>query len=845
MTRLLCLFLLAWTAGMAARAEDPPRVKLSKQGKAATALLEIKPGYGSAFCVHPSGMFVTNEHVVRSAGESGAVTVVLDPGLKTQRILRGKVVRADKDVDLALVRVEGQKDLPTLPLGSADDLTELMELVAFGFPFGTELAPEEGQYPAISVNVGSVTSLRRKKGELYYIQLDAALNPGNSGGPVLDKAGKVVGVVVAGVRGAGVNFAIPVNQVTRFLARPDLQVTPPVLTQASIHQPAPFAVRATHLLPGAARMTLELRLRAGDEKERRYPMSETSGVFRAEVVPVPAAQGAPPLRLRAGFVDGRVDGSVADRAFSVGARTIKLSDVSVLRFKPQPTAILHDGSTVTGAMKGLDRLPLRVGEDTIELDLAQAQEANLALPAPIDAVTYTLVASQNGLELMRVTDRLPIAGVAADQRQAPVPTGLRAPVLAADRTLRQLPGPIEDVVVGGGGRYLILHLPTARQIAIFDVNAAEVVHTIPLAETAVKLAAGQDKLMILQPATNLVHRFDLHTHQREATALLPVNGIIRGACLGSASSGPLVLFASHHGASWPWGGQLYFVDIQKLKFIEMGWTNQRPQPGFESSELRASADGSVIGMWPTQGGPFMSLVRTGNAIRAYQEHSVAGYLVPGPDGKVLYTGSGLYTNELKALDPGARDQREVRRFLPADQGNYYLSLQLAGGRSTASVYLAGNSRPLATLPDIGLPLGNAREQALLQTLLLDKRVHLVPAAKLLIIIPPGDTRLMLYRFDVEEELEKSGINYLFVLSEPPRLARRGTTYAYQLAIKSKAGALTYKLDSGPQGMALSEAGKLTWPVPAEFSEDETDIIITIRDKTGQECLHTFKVRVRN
>ena len=46
-------------------------------------------------------------------------------------------------------------------------------------------------------------------------------------------------------------------------------------------------------------------------------------------------------------------------------------------------------------------------------------------------------------------------------------------------------------------------------------------------------------------------------------------------------------------------------------------------------------------------------------------------------------------------------------------------------------------------------------------------------------------------------------------------------------------------------MAISQTGKLTWPVPADFAEQETDIIVTIRDKTGQECLHSFKVRVRD
>jgi hypothetical protein len=839
--RVSLVFVLAIAGNPAAQADGPSRVELSKLGKAATALIEVKPATGSGFCVHPSGLFVTNEHVVRSAGDNGAVTVVLDAALKTQRVMRGKVIRTDRDVDLALVRVDGQKDFPVLPLGSADDLTELMELVAFGFPFGTELAPEDGQYPAISINVGSVTSLRRRKGELYHIQLDAVLNPGNSGGPVLDKAGKVVGVVASGIRGAGVNFAIPVNQVSQFLARPDLQITAPALTTANVHQPAPFTVRATRLVPNTAPLALELRLRAGDDKERVFPMTESEGLYRAEAIPLPSEQGEPPLRVRASFADGRVEGTVSDRDVTVGDRTIKLHEVAVLQTKPRPAAILRDGSTVVGGVKGLEKVPVRVGEESIDLDLTVAVEARVELPAPVEAVTYTVVVKQEGKELSRQNDRLPIAGIAARPQPSSAPL-IPAPI--ADRTLRQLPGPIEDVVVGGGGRYLIMHLPTARKVAIFDVNAAEVVHTIPLAETDVKIAAGKDKLLIVHPANNLVHRWDLGTCEREATAILPVNGVIRSACMGSASAGPLVLFASHFGATWPWGGQLYLVDIAKLKFIDTNWNDRRPQQNLELNELRASADGSVIGMWSTQGGGCTSVLRSGNLLKINSDMSLSGCVIPGPDGRVLYTPSGLYTNELKPLDATARDRRDVRRYLPADQGDYYLCLEVAGGRPSATVYLAGTPQSLFTIRDPGVPVTDERVRAP-AGLLLDKRVHLLPAAKLLITIPVGDSRLMLRHLDVEEELEKSGINYLFVISEPPPIARRGAEYGYQLSVKSKSAGVTYKLDSGPAGMAISQTGKLTWPVPADFAEQETDIIVTIRDKTGQECLHSFKVRVRD
>jgi S1-C subfamily serine protease len=234
---ILVLLLGAFGSGRAA--EGPPsRVEVGKLGKAATALVEVKArrSYGSAFCVHPSGLFLTNEHVI----QGGEVTLVLNPGLKGEKAFRARVVRADKDLDLALLRADGARNLPALALGSDKDLSELEEVIAFGFPFGTALAPDRKEYPAVSVNVGRVTSLRRQDGKLHQVQLDAVLNPGNSGGPVLDNSGKVVGVVKSGVRGAGVNFAIPVSRAADFLARPDVRFDPPPLSAANLYKPVPF-----------------------------------------------------------------------------------------------------------------------------------------------------------------------------------------------------------------------------------------------------------------------------------------------------------------------------------------------------------------------------------------------------------------------------------------------------------------------------------------------------------------------------------------------------------------------------------------------------------------------------
>src|SRR5262249_31310079 len=181
-------------------AEKLSRQEVARLGKAATAYVHVKlaagTASGSAFCVHPSGLFVTNQHVIDGAT---AVTLVLNPGRKDQKVYAAEVRYADAEADLALLRAADATGLPALALGSDDGVAERTEVVACGFPFGEALAVGRGEYPAVSINAGAVTALRRKGDALHRLQLDASLNPGNSGGPVLGPDGKVVGVVVAGV----------------------------------------------------------------------------------------------------------------------------------------------------------------------------------------------------------------------------------------------------------------------------------------------------------------------------------------------------------------------------------------------------------------------------------------------------------------------------------------------------------------------------------------------------------------------------------------------------------------------------------------------------------------------
>ena len=105
----------------------------------------------------------------------------------------------------------------------------------------------------------------------------------------------------------------------------------------------------------------------------------------------------------------------------------------------------------------------------------------------------------------------------------------------------------------------------------------------------------------------------------------------------------------------------------------------------------------------------------------------------------------------------------------------------------------------------------------------------------------ANDRLVLYRFDPEAALEKSGINYFLVTSRPPAHAARGAEFRYQVTVLSKKGGVKYKLESAPKGMTVSEGGLVRWAVPADA--DDADVILSATDDSGQEVFHTFKLQL--
>jgi S1-C subfamily serine protease len=224
--------LVTLVALVPARGQDNIAPETLEAVKKATAFIRVEAGTlsasGSGFVVSVDGdkaLVITNHHVITPPQRFGrpgrvAVTVVLDSGTKAERKATAEIVGSDSEADLAILRITGLKDLPKpIPYSASPKLVETMPVYTLGFPFGDVLSTTAKGAPAVTIGKASISSLRNgDDGELAIVQIDGALNPGNSGGPVVDAKGQLVGIAVAKIKNStGIGLAIPANLLSKMM----------------------------------------------------------------------------------------------------------------------------------------------------------------------------------------------------------------------------------------------------------------------------------------------------------------------------------------------------------------------------------------------------------------------------------------------------------------------------------------------------------------------------------------------------------------------------------------------------------------------------------------------------
>lgn len=180
---------------------------------------------GTGFFISEFGHIITNYHVVQPQlplyglnfpAPVIKISIIKNSGAKEYEVIPATLLARDEDNDIALLKISNVTDVPFITLDSREKLIETMSIWIFGYPFGDEFTVIQ-RGPEITVGKGSISALRHDdRGILSQIQIDAPVNPGNSGGPVISESGSVIGVVRM-LYATGVNFVVPSHHVDSLL----------------------------------------------------------------------------------------------------------------------------------------------------------------------------------------------------------------------------------------------------------------------------------------------------------------------------------------------------------------------------------------------------------------------------------------------------------------------------------------------------------------------------------------------------------------------------------------------------------------------------------------------------
>jgi S1-C subfamily serine protease len=377
---------------------------------------------GSGFVIAPSGLVLTNLHVVSQQPlpgtidgneaelglESARIEAAIGPG-GTLGVYEAAVVASDPDLDLAVLQVTAG-DLPYLPFGDSDAVETGGQVQVLGFPFGRKVevgrSADRGVVPRVSVTRGSLSAAREDdEGGRRYLQTDASIQPGNSGGPMVDDEGYVIGVVrlklSRGATAQGAGFGIPVNLVKDFLDAHGMLALLPVsrLRPGVVHSFDWKGVRVE--MPDGLQDGSPARLRVatgeiGDAISFRLDRVATSwdretleaavlaGTALPGFVPAPATPARQVERGRPSRRLGVATGTLPDGggAFRVEYAVLGLKGESVVaRYVGPPDALAFNLGLVRRSLETLEAVPLLVG--AVGRPLAPALEV-VALPGVED-----------------------------------------------------------------------------------------------------------------------------------------------------------------------------------------------------------------------------------------------------------------------------------------------------------------------------------------------------------------------------------------------------------------------------------------------------------------------------
>jgi hypothetical protein len=762
--RVVILVWLSLAAAAAGVAQDELPASVLNRLKLSTVQVRVEEsgGLGTGFVFERAGrtaLVATNAHVLRARAPIREARVVLNPGTARERVVAAQVVDQDAREDLALLKIEGDDLPPAIEPAEASELRETLPVYILGFPFGDTLG-RTGRAASVTIARGSISSIRRDKDDVVdLIQLDGELNPGNSGGPIVDRAGKLIGVAVAKLELTNIGLALPAYKLQSRIAGRVTGITLEPKTTKPGTARVQVTVRYTDPLGRIEKVAVLLMPR---DKVKEMPALDKDKRFAA----LPGGHRRE-LEMKDGVATGTVE--LANRP-----ERVKYAFQTVYQRKGERPTYCEPG----------------------EVDVSfQAEDAPASAPAPEDF-------------------------------------GLPLEPLAA-RVERTLPAEIEQLEVAGNGRWLVMKLRDLSGLAVFDLGAAELKKVIRLRSADFVCGAGGRLAVVYYPDENTLETWDLESFERVKSKPNPFASRIAMLLMGAGSSA-LALAYTGSASETPQRevSGMSLLDTRTLQPVKSPAASMK-SGGYRVC-ARAASTLEMFTEWHTSVSPsgVTLYVRRGSKYESAYQHDSAGALLVGDDGRVYTSNGTIYSSALDVIGrvPGYA-------LFPGLGGSMVLGINAEG---KTNLYPPGSTSPLC--PWIDIPNWKTKESRAQGRGLVqrdDERIVFAPLLARVAIVPFDFSRIVVEPFDLKAALERAAVDYLVVVSTPPATYESDKPWRYAVQVLSRAGGVKYRLDFGPDGMQVSDAGVITWTPKKAPANEAEKVVLFVSDSSGEQTYHNF------
>jgi len=423
---------------------------------------------------------------------------------------------------------------------------------------------------------------------------------------------------------------------------------------------------------------------------------------------------------------------------------------------------------------------------------------------------------------------------------APIKRSLAAaapPVTPATFSQKQytlpIPATISEAKLAGGGRFLLLHLKEINKIAVFDICKSRIAKYLPAPAGEFAFAGGLTSAVVYNKEARRLERWSLIDFKLEQTSKVEI--AFDEIQMGASSRGPIYTLAGRYSDR-----TVGFLSLDTLQPLPVKSLNGRSTSSYTPRikaypTATASADGKILVSCRDGSGSCGLLSYAGGHVLQHN-HDLKmprkSALAALADGSAVIGAHGVYS---PTLIPTSESSTPDRSFaVAAPKGRLFLAVTPQGNW----VHYGAEARTVAVAPEIPLKVDLAAAYGSTE-LRCEQRVHFIPAANIIAVLPASGSEITLIRFDFAATLKK-GAEIAYVTSEPPATAARDG-FRYQVQTAGSA-AVRFSLAACPVGMKISDSGLITWTPPA-IGPPQNETVIVRLNAGATTVFHSFKLSV--